>query len=704
MNTKRRSGVFAILVAVMMVFAMMPIMGGAVYADSNSEKTIDGVKYTLTVNDNGKKVVSVTGCDGNLTGAVEILGAVTFGKVKYSVASIGEYAFRGTAITSITIPAGVTDIGEGAFYDCQSLGTVTFAEGSKLKSIGGYAFIGTAITGITIPASVTSIGHNAFNVCESLGTVTFAKGSRLESIGGFAFEGTAITGITIPVGVTSIGGYAFQGTAITSITIPARVTDIRDAAFYNCKSLGTVTFAEGSKLESIGGNAFGKTAITSITIPAGVTGIGGDAFACDTLDTVYYVGTQGQWNGMSDRDSYWAGGRDIDVVFVDGAADVPAGKTIIYNGAEQTGVEAGEGYTLTGMTSATDAGSYTATAALANGYVWTDGTTADKTIVWRIGYKAVIPAGKNLIYDGTEQTGVEDGEGYTLTGTTSATETGSYTATAALENGYVWADRTTGDKTFVWRIGYEAAVPAGKNLTYNGTEQTGVEDGEGYILTGTTSATKAGSYKPTAILIDGYVWADGTIGPKTVLWKIKKATVKVAVPAGKTFTYNGKARTGVAAGNNYTLSGTRKATKAGTYTVKAALKTNANYTYKWKDGTTAAKAIKWKINKAANPLTIKAKTATVKGSTKGKKGTLKKTKTLAVTKVIRFTKKAGDKKTYVKKSGNKKITIAKKSGKVTVKQGMKKGTYKVTVKVKAKGNANYKASKVKTVTFKIIVK
>ena len=109
-------------------------------------------------------------------------------------------------------------------------------------------------------------------------------------------------------------------------------------------------------------------------------------------------------------------------------------------------------------------------------------------------------------------------------------------------------------------------------------------------------------------------------------------------------------------------------------------------------------------NKAANTLKIKAKTATVKGSTKGKKGTLKKTKKLAVTKVIKFTSKGQGAKTYVKKSGNKKITIAKKTGKVTVKQGLKKGTYKVKVKVKAAGNANYKASKWKTVTFKIIVK
>ena len=121
--------------------------------------------------------------------------------------------------------------------------------------------------------------------------------------------------------------------------------------------------------------------------------------------------------------------------------------------------------------------------------------------------------------------------------------------------------------------------------------------------------------------------------------------------------------------------------------------------YIWTDGTTAAKTINWKINKATNTFKIKARTATVKFS-----AVKNKNQKLGVTKVIKFTNKGQGAKTYVKKSGNKKITIAKKTGKVTVKKGLKKGTYKVKVKVKAAGNANYKASKVKTVTFKVIVK
>ena len=112
------------------------------------------------------------------------------------------------------------------------------------------------------------------------------------------------------------------------------------------------------------------------------------------------------------------------------------------------------------------------------------------------------------------------------------------------------------------------------------------------------------------------------------------------------------------------------------------------------------------LDKYANPLKVKARTATVKY-----KKLKKKNQTLAVTKVIRFTKKINDKKKYTlstakkgKKSFKKYFRINQSTGKVTVKKGLKKGTYKVKVKVKAAGNADYKASGSKTVTFTIKVK
>ena len=106
----------------------------------------------------------------------------------------------------------------------------------------------------------------------------------------------------------------------------------------------------------------------------------------------------------------------------------------------------------------------------------------------------------------------------------------------------------------------------------------------------------------------------------------------------------------------------------------------------------------FEITKKTNTLKVKAKKATLKA-----KVLKKKPQTLKVAKVIKVTKKGQGKLSYAKASGNKKITINKKTGKVTVKKGLKKGTYKVKVKVKAAGNKTY-AAVTKTATIKIVVK
>ena len=107
----------------------------------------------------------------------------------------------------------------------------------------------------------------------------------------------------------------------------------------------------------------------------------------------------------------------------------------------------------------------------------------------------------------------------------------------------------------------------------------------------------------------------------------------------------------------------------------------------------------FKINKRANSLKIK------KGKTyKIKYSKIKKAaKKISYASVITFTSKGQGTLTFTKKSGNKKIKISK-AGTVTIKKKLRKGTYKVKVKVRAAGNSNVKPSATKTVTFKIKVK
>ena len=81
---------------------------------------------------------------------------------------------------------------------------------------------------------------------------------------------------------------------------------------------------------------------------------------------------------------------------------------LVYTGAEQTGVVAAEGYTLSGAV-ATNAGSYTAVATLKTGFVWDDGSTDPVEIPWSIA-KATLTAtyvGETVSVGTAPQLGVE---------------------------------------------------------------------------------------------------------------------------------------------------------------------------------------------------------------------------------------------------------------------------------------------------------
>ena len=223
--------------------------------------------------------------------------------------SIGNSAFYNcTGLTSVEIPNSVTSIGNSAFSSCTGLISVTI--GNSVTSIGDYAFSScTGLTSMTIPNSVTSIGGRAFSDCTGLTSVTIGNsvtsigdeafynctgltsvtiGNSVTSIGSYAFrECTSLTSVTIPNSVTNIGRYAFEHcTGLASIEIPNSVTKIRPCTFLDCKGLTSVTIP--NSVTSIGNSAFdGCTSLTSVTIPNSVTSIERYAFSyCTGLTSV----------------------------------------------------------------------------------------------------------------------------------------------------------------------------------------------------------------------------------------------------------------------------------------------------------------------------------------------------------------------------------------------------------------------------------
>ncbi len=82
------------------------------------------------------------------------------------VTEIGEEAFKGWSMTSVTIPESVTKIGDEAFWQCSWLTSVTMPESVMEMEIErcafGYCGLPDDLTNITIPEGTTAIGPGAF--------------------------------------------------------------------------------------------------------------------------------------------------------------------------------------------------------------------------------------------------------------------------------------------------------------------------------------------------------------------------------------------------------------------------------------------------------------------------------------------------------------------------------------------------------------
>ena len=76
---------------------------------------VDGIYYYV----DSHKNATVTSGDNKYSGDIAIPESITYNNSKYSVTSIGKFAFSECSdLTSITIPNSVTNIGYGAFYGC----------------------------------------------------------------------------------------------------------------------------------------------------------------------------------------------------------------------------------------------------------------------------------------------------------------------------------------------------------------------------------------------------------------------------------------------------------------------------------------------------------------------------------------------------------------------------------------------------------
>lgn len=228
----------------------------------------DSMPVLAVIDLSGVYIAAYTGTDGTYN----------TNSTAYLINTLPQYAFCNTShngkasLTSVILPASITNIGDWAFRKCIGL------------------------TSITIPPLVTSIGIWAFGTCSGLTSVTIS--SSVTSIGNYAFcTCSSLTSVTISEGVTTIGRSAFDGCRVlTSVNIPSSVTSIGESAFYDCSGIITVD-SDNPEYSSIDGVLFNKLRTILIqcpisktgayTIPSSVTSIGGYAFwYCNGLTSV----------------------------------------------------------------------------------------------------------------------------------------------------------------------------------------------------------------------------------------------------------------------------------------------------------------------------------------------------------------------------------------------------------------------------------
>ena len=166
---------------------------GVLVKEDASVLNADGIRYRLST-DGTATVIGYTGTATDVT----IPSTVSNGTGTYNVIKIGDEAFKGKSLESVTIGDNVTDIGKSAFSGCTSLKSVRI--GKNTATIGGSAFYDCPLTYLSVPTSVTTVGDDAFNSVKFYDSdgneitdlnADYLKGSTFESDGSSGMKRTA---------------------------------------------------------------------------------------------------------------------------------------------------------------------------------------------------------------------------------------------------------------------------------------------------------------------------------------------------------------------------------------------------------------------------------------------------------------------------------------------------------------------------------
>lgn len=155
----------------------------------------------------------------------------------------------------------VTEIGDRAFWECTMLTDITIPQG--ITRIGDRAFGVCGLTECEIPDTVTTIGYGAFGLCNNLKE------------------------ITVPSSVTSLGDLAFYCCrSLITARVEANIEVLGDQVFYNT-------------IATEGSHTYSSTSLTTVYLSASIKKVNVSSLKGNMITDLYYMGTEDAWASVS---------------------------------------------------------------------------------------------------------------------------------------------------------------------------------------------------------------------------------------------------------------------------------------------------------------------------------------------------------------------------------------------------------------------
>lgn len=456
--------------------------------------------------------------------------------------------------------------------------TATFSDGST-SGVTGYTYPSTAFSTLGSQAVELSYSYEGVTKSTSLNVTvnaievavptqtnvpSYDGGSKSPTWNGYDSVKMALSGTTDGV---NAGTYTAKFTLVYGYLFPNGTSEatadwvIDRAVIAALPTQSNVLAADGTpKSPTWDGYVVGQLTI------------GGDRFGTNAGDyTAEFTPTDNYkwWDGSTGmKTATWT----ITSVIV----PIPMQKgSLTYTGAAQTPQWDNfdtENCTVS-VTPATDAGEHSATFSLLQG-MWSDGTTANKTIKWVIGRAtiAAVPAQSGMPkYDGNPKTPTWD-TNYDTTKMTLSVEAqinagAAYTASFTPTANWQWPDGDTGPKTATWGIakGDNTMSISPTSLTLNSSAKSGKftvnRKGSGVIsaTSSNTGVATVGAINQTTgeVTINS---VNDTTGTATITFKVAEDSNYLA-PANKTGTVNAQFVTIYGVEWDWTSSGPTKGTR-----------------------------------------------------------------------------------------------------------------------------------------------